>query len=258
MAMTNMQTLVTGSLLLTVLALGGVGYVTIGSSPLGGTAGDAEGLAPRVRAIADEGGAAAPDTTDAAERVPLAIPQDSLPPVPPGKSGELGPEKRRLIAGHAEEGKRPNRLIYSDSPYLLQHAFNPTDWHTWSEDAFEKAHTGQADLPVGGLLDLLLVPRHEAKGLRRPRDCGGVLSVLRPPPPAEPGGADPVPYGPHEAVGGVGRLIFSVPFRMSFAFQTEVVQWLMNLDATIHAPVAAGRSTSIAAGMRRPGTKTEL
>jgi hypothetical protein len=34
---------------------------------------------------------------------------------------------------------RPNRLIKEKSPYLLQHAYNPVDWHAWSEEAFEKA-----------------------------------------------------------------------------------------------------------------------
>ena len=35
--------------------------------------------------------------------------------------------------------KRPNRLIYEKSPYLLQHAHNPVDWFPWCNDAFEKA-----------------------------------------------------------------------------------------------------------------------
>jgi uncharacterized protein YyaL (SSP411 family) len=32
-----------------------------------------------------------------------------------------------------------NRLILEDSPYLLQHAHNPVDWHAWSEAAFARA-----------------------------------------------------------------------------------------------------------------------
>jgi hypothetical protein len=36
---------------------------------------------------------------------------------------------------------RPNRLIKEKSPYLLQHAYNPVDWHAWNEEAFEKART---------------------------------------------------------------------------------------------------------------------
>ncbi|MBM7624901.1 thioredoxin domain-containing protein [Sporohalobacter salinus] len=33
----------------------------------------------------------------------------------------------------------PNHLINEQSPYLLQHAYNPVDWYTWSEEAFKKA-----------------------------------------------------------------------------------------------------------------------
>jgi len=32
-----------------------------------------------------------------------------------------------------------NRLIHESSPYLLQHAHNPVDWHPWGEEAFQKA-----------------------------------------------------------------------------------------------------------------------
>ncbi len=32
-----------------------------------------------------------------------------------------------------------NRLIFEESPYLLQHARNPVDWYPWSEEAFERA-----------------------------------------------------------------------------------------------------------------------
>ena len=35
--------------------------------------------------------------------------------------------------------KKENRLIHETSPYLLQHAHNPVDWHPWGDDAFEKA-----------------------------------------------------------------------------------------------------------------------
>ena len=33
----------------------------------------------------------------------------------------------------------PNRLINEKSPYLLQHAYNPVDWHPWGEEAFSRA-----------------------------------------------------------------------------------------------------------------------
>lgn len=32
-----------------------------------------------------------------------------------------------------------NQLIHTSSPYLLQHAHNPVDWHPWGEEALEKA-----------------------------------------------------------------------------------------------------------------------
>ncbi len=34
---------------------------------------------------------------------------------------------------------KPNKLVNEQSPYLLQHAYNPVDWYPWSEEAFEKA-----------------------------------------------------------------------------------------------------------------------
>lgn len=35
--------------------------------------------------------------------------------------------------------KTPNLLITEKSPYLLQHAYNPVQWHPWAKEAFEKA-----------------------------------------------------------------------------------------------------------------------
>ncbi|MEN6487264.1 MAG: thioredoxin domain-containing protein [Smithella sp.] len=35
--------------------------------------------------------------------------------------------------------KNPNLLIHEKSPYLLQHAYNPVQWHPWAKEAFEKA-----------------------------------------------------------------------------------------------------------------------
>ncbi len=43
------------------------------------------------------------------------------------------------VAHKLAHGRKPNRLIHEKSPYLLQHAFNPVDWHPWGEEAFEKA-----------------------------------------------------------------------------------------------------------------------
>jgi len=40
----------------------------------------------------------------------------------------------------------PNRLIDEKSPYLLQHAHNPVDWHPWGQEALAKAKA--EDKPV--------------------------------------------------------------------------------------------------------------
>ena len=36
-------------------------------------------------------------------------------------------------------GSEFNRLIFATSPYLLQHAENPVEWHSWGEEAFARA-----------------------------------------------------------------------------------------------------------------------
>jgi uncharacterized protein len=38
--------------------------------------------------------------------------------------------------------KAKNRLAGEQSPYLLQHAANPVDWHPWDDEAFELARAG--------------------------------------------------------------------------------------------------------------------
>lgn len=38
-----------------------------------------------------------------------------------------------------DKKRPPNRLINEKSPYLLQHAYNPVNWYTWSDEAFAKA-----------------------------------------------------------------------------------------------------------------------
>ena len=43
------------------------------------------------------------------------------------------------MQGEPERQRKPNRLMHEKSPYLLQHAYNPVDWHPWSDEAFEKA-----------------------------------------------------------------------------------------------------------------------
>ena len=36
-------------------------------------------------------------------------------------------------------GELWNRLVFEDSPYLLQHAANPVDWYPWGDKAFKLA-----------------------------------------------------------------------------------------------------------------------
>ncbi|RZK90766.1 MAG: DUF255 domain-containing protein, partial [Pedobacter sp.] len=35
--------------------------------------------------------------------------------------------------------QEPNNLIHASSPYLLQHAYNPVEWHEWNAEALQKA-----------------------------------------------------------------------------------------------------------------------
>lgn len=44
------------------------------------------------------------------------------------------------------ENRTPNKLINEKSPYLLQHAHNPVEWHAWNDEAFDKAK--EEDKPV--------------------------------------------------------------------------------------------------------------
>ena len=48
----------------------------------------------------------------------------------------------------SDSGRKPNRLINEQSPYLRQHAYNPVDWHAWGSEALDRAN--EAD---GALLD---------------------------------------------------------------------------------------------------------
>lgn len=57
---------------------------------------------------------------------------------------ELTPELLKSLP--ADGGPEYNRLIFEKSPYLLQHAANPVDWHPWGEAAFKKA--SDEDKPV--------------------------------------------------------------------------------------------------------------
>jgi uncharacterized protein YyaL (SSP411 family) len=51
-----------------------------------------------------------------------------------------------LAALPPDGGELYNRLIFEKSPYLLQHAENPIDWHPWTAEAFVRARA--EDKPV--------------------------------------------------------------------------------------------------------------
>ena len=46
----------------------------------------------------------------------------------------------------SDSNKKPNRLIHSTSPYLLQHAYNPVDWYEWGNEALSQAK--KEDKPI--------------------------------------------------------------------------------------------------------------
>src|SRR3954469_6617762 len=49
-------------------------------------------------------------------------------------------------ADDQNSNKHTNSLINESSPYLLQHAHNPVDWHSWGPEAIEKAR--REDKPI--------------------------------------------------------------------------------------------------------------
>ncbi|MGE3314898.1 MAG: thioredoxin domain-containing protein [Planctomycetaceae bacterium] len=46
----------------------------------------------------------------------------------------------------AAADRQPNLLLGETSPYLLQHAYNPVEWHPWGSDAIERARA--LDRPI--------------------------------------------------------------------------------------------------------------
>ena len=82
--------------------------------------------------------------------------------------------------GHRAYATPMNRLAQETSPYLLQHADNPVDWHPWGEEAFAAgAERGQAAARLDRLLRLPLVPRDGARVVRRRGDRGRHERALR-------------------------------------------------------------------------------
>ena len=56
------------------------------------------------------------------------------------------PSQKAIAKLPKDGGKEFNRLVFSQSPYLLQHARNPVDWYPWGEEAFAAAK--KQDKPI--------------------------------------------------------------------------------------------------------------
>ncbi|MEO1492594.1 MAG: DUF255 domain-containing protein [Pseudomonadota bacterium] len=69
-------------------------------------------------------------TRDPALSARLAAAYDAMPE---------GYEPRTHLYAEDGRAKYVNRLIEEASPYLLQHAHNPVDWHPWSDETLAKA-----------------------------------------------------------------------------------------------------------------------
>jgi len=52
----------------------------------------------------------------------------------------------KVANSEGDEHAHTNRLVHETSPYLLQHAHNPVNWHPWGKEAFEKAK--REDKPI--------------------------------------------------------------------------------------------------------------
>jgi len=57
-----------------------------------------------------------------------------------------GYRPRTHLVDDAGRAQYVNRLIFEASPYLIQHAHNPVDWHAWSEETLTKA--AEQDKPI--------------------------------------------------------------------------------------------------------------
>ena len=67
--------------------------------------------------------------------------------------------------------KFTNRLFLETSPYLLQHAHNPMNWHPWGDEAFETARRlGPACPAERWVFHVPLVSRDGGRVVRRRRD----------------------------------------------------------------------------------------
>ena len=70
------------------------------------------------------------------------LPMMVLSAYPGDRENRIHQQVRKRLAS----GEKANRLIDEQSPYLLQHAFNPVEWYPWGEEAFAKAK--KEDKPI--------------------------------------------------------------------------------------------------------------
>jgi uncharacterized protein YyaL (SSP411 family) len=56
------------------------------------------------------------------------------------------PSREEIAKLPPDGGPEFNRLIFSNSPYLLQHARNPVDWHPWGPEALARARREEKPL----------------------------------------------------------------------------------------------------------------
>ena len=76
-----------------------------------------------------------------AEALPGAPPMDPALAKRLGEAAAARPRDAVRTRHRAEDGapRFTNRLVLEQSPYLLQHAHNPVDWHPWGDEAFALA-----------------------------------------------------------------------------------------------------------------------
>lgn len=78
--------------------------------------------------------------------LPAALLAPSLQHSDPPPVRQPLPSPSEIAKLPSDGGPEFNRLIFSSSPYLLQHARNPVDWYPWGDEAFAAAR--EQDKPI--------------------------------------------------------------------------------------------------------------
>ena len=88
-------------------------------------------------------------TTSSSDASSARNQEDQTSPSPDAPAHEHRPplpSPEEIAALPPDGGSEFNRLVFSRSPYLLQHARNPVDWYPWGEEAFARARA--EDKPI--------------------------------------------------------------------------------------------------------------